>query len=95
MIFLLDWDYVGAPHPRRRHGVKLDKDLEDYPRAPTSIANRSTAQPLSSMTLASGVYLINFGSASSSYSLRRGTSTPTELLTLWILKIKQYLGGIL
>ena len=39
---------------------QIDKDLEEYPRAPTSIANRSTAQSLSSMTLASGVYLINF-----------------------------------
>ena len=39
---------------------QIGKDLEEYPRAPTSVANRSTAQPLSSMTLASGVYLINF-----------------------------------
>ena len=39
---------------------QIDNNLEEYPRAPTSIANRSTAQPLSSMTLASGVYLFNF-----------------------------------
>ena len=39
---------------------QIGNDLEEYPRAPTSIANRSTAQPFSSMTLASGVYLFNF-----------------------------------
>ena len=39
---------------------QIGNDLEEYPRAPTSIANRSTAQPFFSMTLASGVYLFNF-----------------------------------
>ena len=39
---------------------QIGNDLEEYPRAPTSIANRSTTQLLFSMTLASGVYLLNF-----------------------------------
>ena len=39
---------------------QIGNDLEEYPRAPTLIANRSTAQPFFSMTLASGVYLFNF-----------------------------------
>ena len=73
---------------------QIDNDLEEYPQAPTSIANRSTAQPLSSVTLAGGAYLI-FGSASSPYLLRRGKSTPTGLLALRILKIRQHLGAIL
>ena len=60
---------------------QIGNDLEEYPRAPTSIANRSTAQPFSSMTLAS---------ASSPYSLHRGKSVPTGLLDLRILKLRQY-----
>ena len=36
---------------------QFGNDLEEYPQAPASIANRSTAQPFFSMTLASGVYL--------------------------------------
>ena len=59
---------------------QIDNDLEEYPQAPTSIANGSTAQPLSSMTLASGVYLINFWECQ---------------LALRTLKIRQYLGAIL
>ena len=39
---------------------QIDNNLEEYPQAPTSVANRSTAQSLSSMTLESGVYLFNF-----------------------------------
>ena len=39
---------------------QIGNDLEEYPRAPTSIANRSTTQPLFSMTLARGGYLFNF-----------------------------------
>ena len=39
---------------------QIANDLEEYPQAPTSISNRSTTQPLFSMTLASGVYLFNF-----------------------------------
>ena len=35
---------------------QIGSDLEEYPRAPTSIANRSTTQPFFSMILASGVY---------------------------------------
>ena len=39
---------------------KIGNDLEEYPRASTLIANRSTAQTFLSMTLATGVYLFNF-----------------------------------
>ena len=39
---------------------QIGNHLEGYPRAATSIANRSTTQPFFSMTLASGVYLFNF-----------------------------------
>ena len=39
---------------------QIDNNLEEYPRAPTLIANRSRTQPFLSMTLASGVYLFNF-----------------------------------
>ena len=69
---------------------QIGNDLEEYPRAPTSIANRSTAQPFSSMTLASGYIYLIFGSASSPYSLHRGKSVPTGMLDLRILKLRQY-----
>ena len=39
---------------------QIGNNLEEYPRATASIANRSTTQPLFSMTLASEVYLFNF-----------------------------------
>ena len=39
---------------------QIGNDFEEYPRAPTLIANRSTTQPFFSMTLAGGVYLFNF-----------------------------------
>ena len=39
---------------------RIGNDLEEYPRAPTSIANRSTAEQFFSMTLANGVYLFNY-----------------------------------
>ena len=43
------------------HLREIDNNLEEYQQAPTLIVkNRSTAQPLSSMTLAIGVYLFNF-----------------------------------
>ena len=67
---------------------QIDNNLEEYPQPPTSIANRLAAQPFSSMTLASGVYLI-FGSTSSSYSLHRGMSILTGLLDVSILKIRK------
>ena len=67
---------------------QIDNNLGEYPQAPALIANRLAAQPFSSMTLASGLYLI-FGSTSSSYSLHRGMSILTGLLDLSILKIRQ------
>ena len=41
------------------HLRQIGSDLEEYPLAPTSIANSSTAQPFFSITLASRVYLFN------------------------------------
>ena len=46
--------------------------LEEYPRAPTSIANRSTAKPFFSINLASGVYLFNFWECHFSISSSQG-----------------------
>ena len=73
---------------------QIGNDLEEYPWAPILIANRSTAPPFFSMSLASEVYLI-LGSASSPDSLHRGKSIPTGLVVLKILKIREYQGTIL
>ena len=52
--------------------MQIGIDLEDYPRAPTSIANWSTAQPFFSVTVASGVYLFNFWECQFSVSSSQG-----------------------
>ena len=60
---------------------QICNDLEEYPRAPTSIANRSTAQPFFSMTLGSGVYFFNFWACQFSMFPSQGqlSSTRTAL----------------
>ena len=53
---------------------QIGNDLEEYPRAPTSIANRATAQPFFSITLASasGLYLFSFWGCQSSIFSSQG-----------------------
>ena len=55
--YFVFWTFLLLKPSLLRH---VGNNLEEYPLAPTSIANRSTAQPFFSMTLASGLYLFNF-----------------------------------
>ena len=74
---------------------QIGNGLEEYPRAPTSIANRSTAQSFFSMTLASGVYLFNFWECQFSIFSSQGKLIPTGLLASTTLKIREYQSSIL
>ena len=68
-------------------------DLEQYPLAPTSTANRSTLQPLFSITLFSGKYLLTLALCQASMFSSHGHVSSMRI-TLFSLLEKIVMSGL-